>query len=33
MEKDNPDLILLDIMFPEGKTLGFEAALEIKCPC
>jgi len=30
IEKDNPDLVLLDIMFPEGKTLGFEAAIEIK---
>ena len=30
IEKDNPDLVLLDIMFPEGKTLGFEAALDIK---
>ena len=30
IEKDSPDLVLLDIMFPEGKTLGFEAALEIK---
>ncbi len=26
----SPDLILLDIMFPEKKTLGFEAATEIK---
>ncbi len=25
-----PDLILLDIMFPEKKTRGFEAAAEIK---
>ena len=25
-----PDLILLDIMFPEKKTLGFEASGEIK---
>jgi len=26
----SPDLILLDIMFPEKKTRGFEAAAEIK---
>lgn len=26
----NPDVILLDIMFPEKKTRGFEAAAEIK---
>jgi DNA-binding NtrC family response regulator len=26
----SPDLILLDIMFPEKKTRGFEAASEIK---
>ena len=26
----SPDLILLDIMFPEKKTRGFEAANEIK---
>jgi CheY-like chemotaxis protein len=26
----NPELVLLDIMFPESKTLGFEAAIEIK---
>jgi CheY-like chemotaxis protein len=25
-----PDLILLDVMFPEKKTRGFEAATEIK---
>lgn len=25
-----PDLVLLDIMFPEKKTRGFEAAAEIK---
>jgi CheY-like chemotaxis protein len=25
-----PDLILLDVMFPEKKTRGFEAAAEIK---
>lgn len=25
-----PDLILLDVMFPEKKTRGFEAAVEIK---
>ncbi len=27
---ENPELVLLDIMFPEGKTLGFEAAIDIK---
>lgn len=27
---DNPDLVLLDIMFPEKKTKGFEAASQIK---
>lgn len=26
----SPDVILLDIMFPEKKTRGFEAAIEIK---
>jgi len=26
----SPDLILLDVMFPEKKTRGFEAATEIK---
>ncbi len=26
----SPDLILLDVMFPEKKTRGFEAAAEIK---
>jgi CheY-like chemotaxis protein len=26
----SPDLILLDVMFPEKKTRGFEAAKEIK---
>jgi two-component system response regulator CpxR len=26
----SPDLILLDVMFPEKKTRGFEAAIEIK---
>ena len=30
IEKVSPDLILLDIMFPEKKTRGFEAATEIK---
>jgi DNA-binding NtrC family response regulator len=25
-----PDLVLLDVMFPEKKTRGFEAAVEIK---
>ena len=28
--ESSPDLILLDIMFPEKKTRGFEAAGEIK---
>jgi len=28
--REKPDLILLDIMFPEKKTRGFEAAGEIK---
>jgi two-component system, OmpR family, response regulator MprA len=27
---DSPDLVLLDIMFPENKTRGFDAAREIK---
>jgi CheY-like chemotaxis protein len=26
----SPDLVLLDVMFPEKKTRGFEAAAEIK---
>ena len=26
----SPDIILLDIMFPEKKTRGFDAAIEIK---
>ena len=30
IENENPDLVLLDIMFPEGKTLGFETAIDIK---
>jgi CheY-like chemotaxis protein len=30
IEKISPDIILLDIMFPEKKTRGFEAAKEIK---
>ncbi len=30
IEKVAPDLILLDIMFPEKKTRGFEASGEIK---
>jgi two-component system, OmpR family, response regulator VicR len=30
IEKISPDLLLLDIMFPEKKTRGFEAATEIK---
>ncbi len=29
-EKVSPDIILLDIMFPESKTRGFEAARELK---
>jgi two-component system nitrogen regulation response regulator NtrX len=27
---ESPDLVLLDVMFPEKKTRGFEAATEIK---
>jgi CheY-like chemotaxis protein len=27
---ESPDLVLLDVMFPEKKTRGFEAAAEIK---
>ena len=30
IEEISPDVILLDIMFPEKKTRGFEAAAEIK---
>lgn len=30
IESDKPDLVLLDIMFPEKKTRGFDAAGEIK---
>lgn len=30
IDEVSPDLILLDIMFPEKKTRGFEAASEIK---
>ena len=30
IEQVSPDLILLDIMFPEKKTRGFEAAKQIK---
>jgi len=29
-DKIAPDIILLDIMFPENKTRGFEAARELK---
>ncbi len=29
-EKVSPDIVLLDIMFPESKTRGFEAAKELK---
>ncbi len=29
-EKLSPDVVLLDIMFPESKTRGFEAAKEMK---
>ncbi len=29
-EKVSPDIVLLDIMFPESKTRGFEAARELK---
>jgi DNA-binding response OmpR family regulator len=30
VEKISPDIVLLDIMFPESKTQGFDAAREIK---
>lgn len=30
IDQISPDLILLDVMFPEKKTRGFEAAAEIK---
>ena len=30
IDEVSPDLILLDIMFPEKKTRGFEASTEIK---
>lgn len=30
IDEVRPDIVLLDIMFPEGKTRGFEAAAEIK---
>ena len=30
IDKVTPDIVLLDIMFPESKTRGFEAATEIK---
>ena len=30
IDEISPDIILLDIMFPEKKTRGFEAAAEIK---
>ncbi|MFW6137723.1 MAG: response regulator transcription factor [Spirochaetota bacterium] len=30
IEEKSPDLVLLDIMFPEKKTRGFDAATEIK---
>jgi DNA-binding NtrC family response regulator len=30
IDGEAPDLVLLDVMFPEKKTLGFEAAAEIK---
>ncbi len=30
IDRVSPDLILLDVMFPEKKTRGFEAATEIK---
>ena len=29
-EEISPDIVLLDIMFPESKTRGFEAARELK---
>jgi len=30
IDSEAPDLVLLDVMFPEKKTRGFEAAVEIK---
>jgi DNA-binding NtrC family response regulator len=30
IEEYEPSVILLDVMFPEKKTLGFEAAVKIK---
>jgi len=30
IKRNPPDLVLLDIMFPEKKTRGFEAAAQIK---
>jgi CheY-like chemotaxis protein len=30
IESESPALVLLDVMFPEKKTRGFEAAAEIK---
>ncbi len=30
IREEKPDLVLLDIMFPEKKTRGFEAAAQIK---
>jgi len=30
IDEISPDIILLDVMFPEKKTRGFEAAIEIK---
>ncbi len=30
IDREAPDLVLLDVMFPEKKTRGFEAAAQIK---
>ncbi len=30
IDKVSPDIVLLDIMFPESKTRGFDAARELK---
>ena len=30
IEIENPELVLLDIIYPEGQDVGFKAALDIK---
>ena len=30
IENENPELVLLDIIYPEGQDVGFKAALDIK---